>query len=82
MRKTLITFCDIIWPVVRIAPFVLEDMIEWPEEYTLESFRRLGHGTLFHKPSYTFRLDVFHSFSPEGRHHKVFLSALPYDVAT
>lgn len=61
MRKTLITFCDMIWPVVRIAPFVLEDVIEWPEEYTFERFRRLGHGIFVHKPSYTFRLDVFHS---------------------
>lgn len=76
MREILITFCDMIWPVVRIAHFVLEDVIEWPEEYTLGRFRRLGHGILVHKPSYTFRLEGFHSFFQERRHYEVFLSAL------
>lgn len=63
--KTLITFCDMIWPVVRIAPFVLENVIEWPERYTLESFGRLGHSYFVYKTSYTFTLDVFHSLFPE-----------------
>lgn len=58
MRDNLITVWDMIWPVVRRAPFVLlENVIGQPRQYIPERFRRHGHGLFVHMPLYTFRLD-------------------------